>query len=93
MNTDLNKIKNRLLNIEELKKYKIFLFWSRAKWTHRVDSDYDIWIIWEEELKFETYLNIKKQLSDLPYQIDLVDFSKASDYLVKTLLKDIIYLK
>ena len=60
-------------------EYKVFLFWSRAVWNNRENSDYDIWILWEKKLEYLKYLKLKRLLNELPYLVDLVDFAVVSD--------------
>ena len=90
-NDILNVIFNNMKNSENWysNKYKIFLFWSRATWKFRPNSDYDIWILWEDRLDFKTFLNIKSDLEELPYLIDFVDFKNVDNNFKKIALKNI----
>ena len=77
--TPEQKIKNVLIsNLKHPEKYKIFLFWSRAKGEYKTNSDYDIWIIGEKKIDFLEMLRLKRKLNELPYLIDLVDFKDVS---------------
>ncbi len=91
--TDLEEIKSKILSMEELKNCKIFLFWSRAKWNYTKNSDYDIWFIWKQKLELQKYFEIKRQLEELPYCIDLVDFNRTSKEFRDLALKNIIKWK
>ena len=85
----MKKLKNRSekdkqelnLILSVLKKYlpkwtQVFVFGSKATWEDRPNSDWDIWIIWEN-VDFETILKIKSELEELPVLVDIVDFNKV----------------
>jgi len=74
-----NNIKRILFKHLDKNNFKIFLFWSRAKWNFRNNSDYDIWILWDDKLDYKKYLNLKMELDELPYLIDLVDFKTVDN--------------
>ncbi len=81
------KIKEVLFKQINKQKFKVFLFWSRAKWDYKKNSDYDIWILWKEKLDYKKYLNLKIALDELPYLIDVVDFNDTSKDFKKIALK------
>lgn len=84
------QIKNIIIsNLENPSEYKIFLFWSRAKWNYKKKSDYDIWIIWKTKLDFIEFIRLKSKLNELPYLIDLVDFNNVSEDFKNIALKHI----
>lgn len=62
-------------------KDKVFIFGSRATGTNREFSDIDIGIKPSAALSSSVLSRIKEDLeeSDLPYTIDLVDFSGKAD--------------
>jgi len=60
-------------------KFKVFLFWSRAKWNHKKNSDWDIGILWEKRLEAWKLIKIKRELDELPCIIDLVDFNNVDN--------------
>ena len=68
-------------------KYNVFLFWSRAKGDYHKKSDWDIWFEWKEKLNFRKFLNLKRELNELPYLIDLVDFKLVDNDFKKIALK------
>ena len=74
------EIKNILQNFIDFKKSKVFIFGSRAKGESRKFSDYDIGIIGRKSLGLKKISLIKGELeeSDLPYRVDVVDFSTVS---------------
>jgi predicted nucleotidyltransferase len=59
--------------------FKIFLFWSRARWDFRHNSDWDIWIYWEKPIDYRLYLKICRELENLPILINVVDFNRVDD--------------
>ena len=79
MESPEEKIKKILFENIDKNKFRAFLFWSRAIWNYRKNSDYDIWIIWEKRLSFQELMKIKNKLRELPYLIDLVDFNAVDN--------------
>ena len=75
------KIKEIILeSIDDGKKYRLFIFGSRVSGQSRKYSDYDIGIEGKEVIPFAMLAKIKIALNDseLPYKIDVVDFSAVS---------------
>lgn len=62
----------------DLKKYEVFLFWSRVKGKYRPSSDWDIWVYWNDLLPRSVRRNIMLALEEIPYTVDFVDFSQQS---------------
>jgi len=62
-------------------RYGIFLFGSRARGNARRNSDIDIGIIGESPLSWLLLQDIQERMdeSDLPSEVDLVDFSQLND--------------
>lgn len=64
-----------------LKKYPyaFYVFGSRVKGTHRNLSDFDLCFM--EKIPDATVTKIKGDFedSDLPFQVDLIDFNRCSD--------------
>lgn len=79
MKKDKEIIKEFILKNIWDKKTKVFLFWSRALWNSRKNSDYDIGILWEKKIGFQKLLRLKRKLKELPYLIDLVDFQDVDE--------------
>ena len=83
-------IKNFLSRLlKNYDNYMLFLFWSRARWDNKKNSDYDIWFIWNKKINFKDYLRIKSELDELPYLIDFVDFSRTDENFKKIALNNI----
>ena len=74
------EIKNILQKFVDFKKHNVFIFGSRAKGKARKFSDYDIGVIGKKSLNFKKIAQINEELeeSDLPYRVDVVDFSTVS---------------
>ena len=82
--------------IEDLKKFliktfpkeHIYLFGSRAKQAHRVFSDIDIAIKSKRSISKELALaRFEIEESQIPYKVDLIEFSKAP-YLEEIIKKE-----
>lgn len=76
------------------KGYKIFLFGSRVMGTARRYSDIDIGILGEKSVPVNKLESIEEILenSDLPYNVDVVDFAKAGKSFTDLALNTIKYL-
>ena len=61
--------------------YKTFIFGSRAEGTHRKFSDVDVGILGPASVPNKTKFDIEDELeeSDIPYQVDVVDFAAVND--------------
>ena len=72
-------------------EYKVFIFGSRATGKARKFSDYDIGIEGKKPIAWETMALVKEMFeeSDLPFKVDLVDFSLVSDKFRETALSKI----
>lgn len=71
-------IKN-ILNFILWENYNFYIFWSRARWDFRKNSDYDIWIKWKnwEKISFENLIKIKSEFENKPFLIDVVDLNNC----------------
>ena len=61
--------------------YKIFIFGSRAEGDkHRKFSDVDVGVLGPTPLEFMTKFNLEEDLenSNIPYIVDVIDFSKVN---------------
>ena len=60
---------------------KLFIFGSRARGTNRKFSDIDLGVEGQKKLSPKEYLALITSLddSDLPYKVDVVDFSTVTD--------------
>ena len=55
-NRILWQIKHTIYQRLDPQKYQLFLFGSRAIWKARKNSDYDIGILWDERVNFNTLM-------------------------------------
>ena len=85
------EIKKIIFQFLDPKKYKVFIFGSRVKGKARKYSDYDIGILGKRPLPSYLKVLIEEALeeSDLPFKVDIVDFSKVSEDFRKVALKNI----
>ena len=90
----IEEIKTIIFSYLNPKKDKVFLFGSRAIGDARKFSDIDIGIKTAKKLPSETKLAIEEAFeeSNIPYTIDVVDFSQTSDQFRDVALKKIISL-
>ncbi len=72
-----NKIKNIILQFLDVKEYQFFIFGSRATGKAKKYSDYDIGVLGSYPLPAKIKILIEEALeeSDLPYKVEIVDFS------------------
>ena len=85
-----DEIKKIIFKNLDKNKFDVFLFGSRAIWNYKKKSDYDIWILGKKRLSFQELMKIKRQLDELPYLIDLVDFNTVDKDFKEIALKKII---
>jgi predicted nucleotidyltransferase len=90
MQTLEEKMKDIIFSEIDKGEYKVFLFWSRATWNYRNNSDYDIWIFGKQRLEYTKYLRLKRLLNELPCLVDVVDFCMVDDDFKNLTLKKII---
>ncbi len=72
---------------------EFFLFGSRARWDADIRSDYDIGIQTKDKkpIALTDLTRLQSELNELPRNIDLVDFTKASAQFQKTAKEAVIY--
>lgn len=85
------EIKKIIFQFLDPKKYKVFIFGSRAKGKAGKYSDYDIGILGKRPLPSYLKVLIEEALeeSNLPFKVDIVDFSNVSKDFKKVALKKI----
>lgn len=73
---------------------KVFIFGSRATGKNRKYSDVDLGILSKFEIPVTTKFDLEEDFdqSNLPYRVDVVDFSKVSDNFKEVAMRNIIYL-
>jgi uncharacterized protein len=72
-------------------EYAVFLFGSRAHSRHPEKADIDIGILGEKELPESRKYLIKEKIeeSEIPYNVDIIDFSRASSSFRKVAMRTI----
>jgi len=75
-----NEIKNIIFQFLDPKEYQVFIFGSRATGKAKKYSDYDIGILGKKSVPLNILAKINEALeeSNLPYRVDVVDFSSVS---------------
>lgn len=83
------KIKQVILSYLQKEPVRLFLFGSRAQKNANPNSDYDIGYIPSTGFHYNQITRLKEHLesSNIPYKIDLVDFSKCDPIFKKEALK------
>ncbi|OGF62155.1 hypothetical protein A2926_02105 [Candidatus Giovannonibacteria bacterium RIFCSPLOWO2_01_FULL_44_40] len=90
---DLALLKQDVVGILEkhidLKKYKVFLFGSRASGTSSSRSDIDIGIEGAEPLPARVWCDIQEEVENLPtlHKIEIVDFKDVAPIFKKVALE------
>ncbi|MEK7166663.1 MAG: nucleotidyltransferase domain-containing protein, partial [Patescibacteria group bacterium] len=77
----LSEVKKILFKYLDQTQYRAFIFGSRADNSAQKFSDIDIGIEGNQQLPAEAYFDILDAFenSDIPYLVDVVDFSQVSD--------------
>jgi type I restriction enzyme S subunit len=72
-----DKIKEIIFKFLDPKRYQVFIFGSRATGKAKKYSDYDIGIWGKKPVPLSVLSALEEALdeSDLPYKVDVVDFS------------------
>ena len=85
------EIKNIIFQFLDSKSYKLFVFGSRATGKAQKYSDYDVGILGKKAVPWSKVVLIEEALeeSDLPYKVDVVDFSLVSSKFKKVALSKI----
>lgn len=62
-------------------EYKAFLFGSRVAGNHRKFSDVDLGILGNKPIPSDVFFNLQQDLedSDIPYIVELLDFSSVAE--------------
>lgn len=91
LNKTEKEIKKIVFQFLNPKEYQLFIFGSRADGKAKKYSDYDIGIWGKKPLYSVTKILIEEALeeSDLPYKVDVVDFSLVSANFKKVALSKI----
>lgn len=94
-NKYIEKLKKLTLASLEGEKVKVVLFGSRARQDHRIASDVDIGLIPYGKLDRKKMVLLKEKVEGLniPYKVEIVDFSQASSDFKKEAMKGAVIWK
>lgn len=95
-NLSIQKLKETVLEFLKDAKVKIVLFGSRARKEGSAASDVDIGIIPEGELDKRKVALLREFIEErlnIPYKVDVVDFSGVSEEFRKEALQGAVYWK
>jgi predicted nucleotidyltransferase len=91
----LTAIKNLVLSSLQEESVKVFVFGSRARGDNHISSDVDIGIIPKGKFNSNkiTLLREKIEHLNVPYKVEIVDFSEVSDDFRQESLKEVVVWK
>ena len=91
----LERLKEKILSRMKEEKVWIFVFGSRARGDQDRTSDVDIGFLPQGKWNKKKFTLLKEEIENLniPYKVDLVDFSEVSERFKKEALKDVIRWK
>lgn len=89
------KLKDMVLNILIDEKVKVFVFGSRARGDNQHTSDVDIGLIPYDKINRKKVVQLKEEIDDLniPYKVEIVDFSQVSESFKKEAIKEVVVWK
>lgn len=94
-NIYLTKLKDLTISILSNEQVKVVLFGSRARQDNHYASDVDIGIIPYGKINRKKITKLKEKIDDLniPYKVEVVDFSEVSESFKKEALKEVVVWK
>lgn len=80
---------------EHAAQYPVWAFGSRVTGNARKFSDLDLAIMSEKPLDFNTYADLKEAFSEsnLPFKVDVIDWSSITDEFKKIIQSQYVILK
>jgi uncharacterized protein len=95
LNKSLNKVREALLSALENENVAIALFGSCAAGVNNESSDIDIAVIPKGSFKNWKLSILREKIENLniPYVVDIVDFSIVSESFKKTALQNVVWWK
>ena len=90
----IKEIKKTVFRHLDPTKVKAFVFGSRASGKNRKYSDVDLGIMAKTAIPTIVKFDLEEEFenSNLPYRVDVVDFSKVSDNFKKVALNNVVNL-
>lgn len=94
-NAYLIKLKKLVLDLLRDEPLRVVVFGSRARQDNQPASDVDIGIIPYGRINKSKLVELKGRIEDLniPYKVELVDFSQTSDSFKKEAMKEAVVWK
>lgn len=91
-NRYLRKLKKLVLSFLSGEDVKVVVFGSRARKDYCCTSDVDIGLIPHRRLNKKKLTHLKEKIEDLniPYKVEIVDFSHTSESFKKEALKEVV---
>lgn len=88
----INMLKEIILSQVDTEKVMVFLFGSRVSTHHSSRADVDIGLLTDDKLPDHLFHKIRNVVDEsiIPWEIDLVDFTKVAPSFKDAILKDII---
>lgn len=85
----------RLILREGVPSLEVRVFGSRASWTARETSDLDLVLMTEKPLDISRMAKLKESFSEsnIPFQVDIVDWADTSENFRKIIEKDYVVLR
>lgn len=89
-----NDIKDIVFKYLDSINTKVFVFGSRVSETNRKYSDIDLGFESNKSIPYSLVLDIEDEFenSNIPYSVDVVDFSKVSDKFKNIAKQNVMYL-
>jgi predicted nucleotidyltransferase len=89
--TNINELKTAVVDFLAGENIKVFLFGSRARGDYSAASDVDIGIMPGEGFHREKLALLREFIENLnvPYKVEVIDFSEVSDRFKAEALKDV----
>ncbi len=94
-NKYLGELKKLVLNILKDEEIKIILFGSRARKDNNITSDVDIGLIPYGKVEKGKIVLLRERIDNLniPYKVEIVNFSEVSKSFKKEAMKEVIVWK
>lgn len=70
-------------------QFRVFLFGSQARGHARPESDWDVGVLGPTPLNFAQFLQVRRAVDELPWNIDVVDFNGVSEAFLAVVQRDV----
>lgn len=88
----LNILKEIILSIVDKNKVMVFLFGSRVSGCHSACADADIGLLADNKLPAKLYHKLRNAIDEsiIPWEVDIIDFTRVDPSFKAEALKDIL---